>query len=100
MAIDIAHCTAAGLGVSGTTTFTRAEVDIQARDNLGNPVLVGGQVWDISVNGVVLGYTDNGDGTYTVPGYITSKAGNYTLSITAGAVNIINSPFTVPFTTI
>lgn len=98
MAIDVAHCTAAGLGIVGTTTHTVAPALIQARDAVGNPVLVGGQVWDVTVNGVPINWVDNADGTYTVPGYIAYFAGDYVVSITGGGVPISLSPFTVTFT--
>ena len=97
MAMDPAHCNAFGNGIVGTTVNTMAPVTIQARDGAGNPILVGGDIFLVKVNGVIYHNTDNGDGTYSAP-YFVLTPGNYIVDISSAGTQINNSPFTVTFT--
>lgn len=94
--MDPAHSTAFGSGISGNTLATMSGITIQARDVNGNPILVGGDIFLVKVNGIPYFNLDNGDGSYSSQ-YFTVTAGDYLVDISSSGIQIASSPFTVPF---
>jgi adhesin/invasin len=93
-AVDAATSTAnvPGAGSSGTPTT----ITIQAKDQFGNNVTVGGATVEMTVSGAnsfgPATATDNGDGTYTVS-YTPAASGPDQIDITLNGTPISGSPF-------
>lgn len=74
---------------------------IQVRDNYGNNITSGGEVFEFLMSSATVSsvqnitYSDNNDGTYTVS-YIAPLPGTYNLTITAGAGHDTAGVYIIP----
>jgi len=88
-------CKVAGAGVTGGFTGELMLFKIFSCDEFGNPLVIGGDIYDVKVAGPttpnVLA-TDNGDGTYQVK-YLPNKSGSYLIYITLHSISVPGSPF-------
>ncbi|MGE0352896.1 MAG: invasin domain 3-containing protein, partial [Gemmatimonadales bacterium] len=79
-------------GTAGTAT----NITVQARDQFGNTVTVGGAAVVVTVTGAnaaTPAVTDNGNGTYSTS-YTPTNAGPDNIAITLNSVAVAGSPFT------
>ncbi len=84
--------TVPGTGTVGVAT----SITVQARDQLGDPMLEGGDTVVVSVTGANTAsptVTDNGDGTYSAD-YTPANGGTDSLAITINGQAVSGSPFT------
>lgn len=91
------NCTATGSAVSGGLVFHVLTATIQAKDQNGDNVPVGGDDINATVyrpifTGITCGVTDNNNGTYTLS-YIPLLPGEYTVNIYVETDDILGSPF-------
>jgi hypothetical protein len=92
---DVSDPLAATAVVPDGSVGTPTVLVIQARDQFGNAVTVGGNVVTVDVTGanhVTPVVTDNGDGTYTA-GYTPTSPGQDSVHIKMEGKTILGSPF-------
>jgi filamin len=96
---DPAKCRAWGPGLEHAETGIPAEFTIQAVNAAGKDIPVGGENWEVTVNGpkgaVQPKVTDNGNGTYGVV-YVPTEVGKHTVAVQLKGKPIQGSPWTVP----
>ncbi|MGE0352895.1 MAG: invasin domain 3-containing protein, partial [Gemmatimonadales bacterium] len=81
---------------SSGTAGTATTISVQARDQFGNTVTVGGATVVVTVTGAnaaTPAVTDNGNGTYSTS-YTPTNAGTDNIAITLNSVAVAGSPFT------
>jgi len=96
---DASQCTAHGPGLEpGNFDTSEAEFTIEAKDKNGNPMTVGGDNFEVDIQGptgpVPCKVVDNGDGTYNVT-YAPQDAGAHDIAVTLGDIPIKGSTFHV-----
>jgi len=92
---------ASGAGLtSGVVSSQPISFTIQAQDDLGNKITVGGDTFSVTSTGpssLSFSIVDNNDGTYTVS-YVPA-AGTYNISVTLCCNDVTGSPFPVTMNT-
>eukprot|EP00741_Cyanophora_paradoxa_P014716 tig00020816_g14194.t1 len=100
-AMDPSKCIATGSGLVGSVAGEPYELQIIAYDVNGRRIEKGGDDFRWALDGFARyrgtlangGVVDNNDGSYYVRSTSITRAGNYTLSITAGGMHIKSSPW-------
>jgi hypothetical protein len=94
-AVSPQHATAA---ISQGRRYRPTQIVVQARDQYGNPVRVGGETVVVTVSGDnpvgTIAVVDSHDGTY-VASYTPTRTGTDVISVTMGGIAIAGSPFAV-----
>jgi filamin len=96
---DPSKCIAFGPGLEHAETGIPAEFTIQARNAAGRDIPVGGEKFDVKVQGaspsVQPKVVDNNNGTYSVT-YVASQPGKHVVSVELKGKPIHQSPWNVP----
>ena len=85
---------------ASASLFSPVVITITARDQFGNPVGRGGDVFSVNVDGTTeLAVTDNGNGTYTATiAAFSLGTGTHQVFVSLGSSGIAGSPYTLVIT--